>query len=140
MSATKHSEDLVKLEESLKAFEDFILKENITMADLAPAYCSNWMDIERYDGNTYAWKLNRSRQSTLLRLHLDVASASYCAPSPECTNILNNVSQRARIIFGIVGSNAGDVWHSHTYRTAHFGTVRLMKFWGTIVEAKDVVR
>lgn len=127
--------DILQLKASLKKFEDFILQENITMAELAPAFCSNWMEIERYRGNTKEWKLKYELKKILFDLHYDVAFKVY-GTSFVKEDILNIVSERTKIIYGIVGSNAGDVWYDRSYTKAHYGTIILMELWNVTVEAK----
>lgn len=133
-------ESLLQLKKSLKKFEDFILQKNITIDQLAPAFCSNWMEIERYRGNKNEWNLDFDLQNVLFDLHHDIACKVYAFPSPlEKNDILNIVSERTKIIYGIVGSNAGDWWYNHSYTKAHHGTIILMKFWGVTIEAKNKI-
>lgn len=134
---------LFELKESLKKFEEFILQNNITINKLAPAFCSNWMEIECYHGNMDEWKLDYKLQKILFDLHYDIISkigmySAYAYKPLEKNDILNiELSERTKIIFGIVGSNVGDIWRisTHTYRKVHYGTITLLKFWGVIVEA-----
>lgn len=135
-------ENLLRIKQSLKKFEDFILQKNITPDALAPAFCSNWMEIERYQGNTDEWKLDYQLQKKLIDLHFDIASKVY-ASSYEADEILNDVSENTKIIYGIVGSCAGDIWYNKcsnkSYDIAHFGTTILMKFWGVTIETKNKI-
>lgn len=138
---TDRLDALLQLKESLKKFEDFILQENITMDQLAPAYCSNWMEIERYSGNRTKWNLDYYLGKKLIDLHFDIACKVYVTPLDN--DILNIVSERTKIIYGIVGSNAGDIWYNtsytNSYTKAHFGTTKLMKFWGVTIETENKI-
>lgn len=138
MRTAERLETSVKLKESLKKFENFILQENITMDELAPAFCSNWMEIERYCGNTNEWKLDYELQTILFDLHYDIASKVYVTSFVKDEN-LDIVSERTKIIYGIVGSNAGCRWYNRSYTKAHYGTTILMNIWGVTVEAKNIV-
>lgn len=129
-------EDTRILKGSLKTFEDFILKNKITMDDLAPAPCSNWMERDHYEGNSRKWKLVYYLRKKLIELQCDVAhDAAY--KYLEENEVLNIVSDRTKTIFGIVGSNIADTWHSQAYHTAFSGTKRLMKIWGVTLEAEN---
>lgn len=134
----KRIESLVQIKEKLKKLEEFILQKNITMDDLAPAFCSNWMEIERYHGNRGEWKLDYKLQKKLFDLHFDIASKVY-STELEKNDILNIVSEKTKIIYGIVGSNAGDMWYNQSYTEAHYGTIILMNIWGVNVEAKNKI-
>lgn len=111
-------------------------KKNITIDDLAPAPCPKWMEGDHYGGNSKTWKLDFHLKKKLFEQHIDVAENLFWVDI-EPNDILNAVSERTKIIYGIVGSNAADIWHSEAYRAAHHGTVRLMKIWGLTLEAEN---
>lgn len=139
MKEQKQIEDLNRLQENLKKFKDFVTEKNITMDKLAPAFCSNWMEIERYDGNIREWKLDYTTEKQLLNLHYDVASL---VREDSINDIPDCVTERTKIIYGIVGSNAGETWYNKkytpSYTIAHEGTVKLLKKWGVTVESKNI--
>lgn len=128
-------ENTLQLKKSLKKFEDFIVEKNVTMDDLAPVYCANWMEFGHYGGNKREWKMEYFLAKKMIELHCDVTDDVFCCFDEN--EILNAVSDRTKIIFCVIGSNAADTWHSHTYRTVHSGTVILMRIWKTTVEAKN---
>lgn len=130
----KRIENTSQLKESLKKFEDFIVQKNITMDDLAPVHCANWMEDGHYWGNRREWKMEYFLAQTLAELHCDVADNIACNLDEK--EILNAVSERTKIIFCVVGSNAADTWNSHTYRTVRNGTIRLMRIWNVALAAK----
>lgn len=134
----KRLEGLVQIKKSLKKFEEFILQKNITIDDLAPAFCSNWMEIQRYHGNRCEWKLPYHLQNFLFNLHYDIACHVYNTALKN-DDILDVVSEKTKKIFGIVGSNAGDVWYNYSYTKAHYGTIILLNFWGVTIEARNEI-
>lgn len=136
-------EELDELKECLDQFENCILKNNITVEKLAPAYCSNWMTIHRWDGNTNEWKLEYNARKKLIDLHYNAARKAYRFPNlkdlitKQNYDISTIMSENAKIIFGIVGSNAGDIWYNHSWDYAHHGTVELLEIWGVTIPTKE---
>lgn len=118
--AMEKIENTDRLKKALSKFEEFILAEKITVDQLAPAYCSNWMEIERCGGilDGWKWKLEYDLRKKLIDLHYGIASLVY-GHDFDKTEIVDYVSTTTKKIYGIVGSNAGKVWHSNSYIYMH---------------------
>lgn len=139
----KKFENTYRLKEALRKFEWFIADQKIETDQLAPAFCSDWMDIEHSGGNSYEWKLDPDVKKILFDLHLDVASLVYGHEFEE-SEIIDCVSPTTKTIYGIVGSNAGRVWYGYdvqynlVYRQAHYGTIVLLNLWNVTIESENV--
>lgn len=139
---------LIFLKEKLKKFEDFILQNDITLDKLAPVFCSNWMEFKCYRGEYSRMEQLQlqAAKKILFNLHYDIilemGMYSVYVKSPlEKKDILNiELLERTKIIFGIVGSNAGDILHisNHIYKKIHHGTITLLKLWGLFILEKPV--
>lgn len=134
----QRSRKLVYLKESLKIFENFILNNDITIEKLAPAHCSNWMDIPQWGGNKNKWKLEYILQKELCSLQDAAAKKAFEYERKlkgklidQKNEISNIISENAKIIFGIVGSNV-------PFLDAHYGTVILLKVWNVTVDTEKV--
>lgn len=143
-AAERKKENFKQINENLKVFENFIERYNITMDKLAPAYCSNWMEINLYSGNTREWKLDYYLQKKLFDLHYDIASKVYGTSfNNNDISYLDDVSERTKIIYGIVGSNAGEIWYNKSYEPSydkvHYGTKQLLKLWDVTIETKNEI-
>lgn len=77
-------------------------------------------------------------EKKLIDLHYDIALKVYGFLF-EKNEISNIVSEKTKIIYGIVGSNAGDIYYDKSYAKAHYGTTKLLKIWGVAIEAKNIM-
>lgn len=136
--AAERIENTLILKEKLKIFEDFILENNITMDDLAPVYCPKWMERNHFMSNKWAWKLDSDLKEKLVKLYQDVAENTY-ACDIEGKDILNVVSERVKIICGIVGATSVDTGIGPDYHTRYDGARRLMRIWGVALESKNEI-
>lgn len=137
LRAERRLERLAQIKERLKKFEDFILRNNISIDDFLPAFCSNLAENERIHEHMHKWRINFNLKKRLFHLHLDVASKVWETELKENDN-LDIVSQETKIIFGIIGSNAREMWYNYAYDEAKYGTCILLKRWGITVEAKRI--
>lgn len=124
------------LKEELKSFEDFISEYDITMKKLAPASCSNWIDIPQWGGNRHKWKLEYLLQKKLCSLHYTAAKRAcdyerkFKGKLIDQKNEISDIlSENGKKFFGIVGSNA-------PFEDGHYGTVILLKVWNISVETE----
>lgn len=137
MRAIGKIEHLNNLKKALIKFEEFVLRNNITVEQLAPAFCSNWMQIERYRGNSMKWKLEYRLQKYLIYLHYDIACLVFKQKVNETD--VDFVSSATKIIYGTVGSCAGNFWHSFAYIQKHYGTTILMRIWNTAIVSENII-
>lgn len=128
-----------RLKKALSKFEEFILAKKITVDQLPPAYCSNWMEIERCRGlDRSKWKLEFDLRRKLFDLHYGIASLVY-GHDFDKTEIVDYVSTTTKKIYGMVGSNAGEWWYGTAYGKAHYGTIILLKLWNITIESENVI-
>lgn len=118
----------IRLKDKLSKFEEFIVTNNITADQL------NLCGIERIGKEDEA-KLDYILENTLFDLQCDIATVLYEEeekiddPDIEIGDYISHVSLATKKIYGIVGSNAGNFWHSQSYVFAVFGTEILMRLW-----------